>query len=118
VEGRKPGSHPGFSYSSAMTAFGAAHPAWDYELIYEFIKGPQADIAGTKMTYQGLKSPQDRINVIAYLHTLGSNLPIPAPNPKAPAPAAPSPGAAPAPAGAPPASGAAAPATAASTKAP
>ena len=83
VLGRKPGSHPGFAYSSGMTAFGAKQPVWDFQHVYEFIKGPQAYIDGTKMTYQGLKSPQDRINVIAYLHTLGSNLPVPAPNPKA-----------------------------------
>ncbi len=88
VVGRKPGSHPGFSYSAGMEAFGAKQPIWDYEHIYEFIKGPQAYINGTKMTYAGLKNPQDRINIIAYLHTLGSTLPIPPPNPAAAAPAA------------------------------
>jgi cytochrome c len=87
VVGRKPGSHPGFSYSAGMTAFGAKQPIWDYQHIYEFIKGPQAYIEGTKMTYQGMKASQDRINVIAYLHTLGSSLPVPPPNPKAAAPA-------------------------------
>lgn len=112
VVGRKPGSHPGFSYSAGMTAFGAKQPVWDYQHLYEFLKGPQAYIDGTKMTYQGLKSPQDRINVIAYLHTLGSSLPVPAPNPKAAAPAA----AAPAD-GAAPASNSAAPAPAASAPA-
>lgn len=88
VVGRKPGSHPGFSYSAGMTAFSAKQPIWDYQHIYEFLKGPQAYIDGTKMTYQGMKIPQDRINVIAYLHSLGSTLPAPAPNPKAAAPAA------------------------------
>lgn len=88
VEGRKPASHPGFSYSAGMAAFGAKQPVWDYEHIYQFLQSPQNYVSGTKMTYLGLKSPQDRINVIAYLHTLGSNLPIPAPNPKAAAPAA------------------------------
>jgi cytochrome c len=88
VVGRKPGSHPGFSYSSGMTALGAKQPIWDYQHIYEFLKNPQAFVDGTKMTFQGLKNPQDRINVIAYLHTLGSSLPVPAPNPKAAAPAA------------------------------
>ncbi len=83
VEGRKPGSHAGFAYSAGMEAFAAKQPVWDYEHIYEFLKGPGAYIEGTKMTYAGLKDPQDRINVIAYLHTLGSTLPIPAPNPKA-----------------------------------
>jgi cytochrome c len=88
VLGRKPGSHPGFEYSAGMLAFGAKQPIWDYEHIYEFIAGPQKYIDGTKMTYTGMKDSQDRINVIAYLHTLGSTLPIPAPNPAA-APAAP-----------------------------
>ncbi|MHB8528220.1 MAG: c-type cytochrome [Caulobacteraceae bacterium] len=85
VVGRKPGSHPGFAYSPAMTAFGAKQPIWDYDHLYEFIKGPQAYISGTKMTFVGLKQPQDRINVIAYLHSLGSSLPVPAPKPAAPA---------------------------------
>jgi cytochrome c len=87
VVGRKPGSHPGFSYSAGMTAFGAKQPIWDYDHLYEFLKGPQAYIDGTKMSFQGLKQAQDRINVIAYLHSLGSSLPVPAPKAAAPAPA-------------------------------
>ena len=93
VVGRKPGTAPGFAYSPAMTAFGAKTPVWDYEHIFEFIAGPQKYIDGTKMTFIGMKDRQDRINIIAYLHTLGSSLPIPAPSPAA---AAPKPGAAPA----------------------
>src|SRR4051794_5009703 len=92
VVGRAPGSHPGFAYSDAMKAFGAKQPIWDYQHIYDFVKGPQAYINGTKMTFVGLKAPQDRINVIAYLHAQGSPLPIPAPTPAAAA--APAPGAA------------------------
>jgi len=72
VVGRRPGTHPGFAYSQSMIDFGKKQPVWDNEHIYEFIKGPQAYIPGTKMTYGGLKDPQARINVIAYLHTLGS----------------------------------------------
>jgi cytochrome c len=83
VVGRPPGSHPGFSYSDGMKAFAAKQPIWDYQHIYDFISGPQKYIDGTKMTFVGLKQRQDRINVIAYLHTLGSTLPIPAPNPAA-----------------------------------
>jgi cytochrome c len=87
VLGRKPGTHPGFSYSPAMVAFGNKIGVWDYQHIYDFIAGPQKYIDGTKMTFIGMKDSQDRINVIAYLHTLGSTLPIPPPNPKAAAPA-------------------------------
>ena len=83
VVGRKPGSHAGFSYSAGMTAFSGKQAVWDYQHLYEFLKAPGAYIDGTKMTYQGMKTPQDRINVIAYLHSLGSSLPVPAPNPKA-----------------------------------
>jgi cytochrome c len=88
VVGRKPGTHPGFAYSPAMVAFGNKIGVWDYQHIYEFIAGPQKDVDGTKMTFIGMKNSQDRINVIAYLHTLGSNLPIPAPNPAPAKPAA------------------------------
>jgi cytochrome c len=88
VVGRKPGTEAGFSYSPAMEAFAAKTPIWDYEHIYEFIKNPQAYIPGSKMTFVGLKKPEDRINIIAFLHTKGSSLPIPAPNPAAAAKAA------------------------------
>jgi cytochrome c len=107
VVGRKPGSHPGFAYSSGMTDFGGKQAVWDDQHIYEFLKGPQAYISGTKMSFVGLKQPQDRINVIAYLRAQGSSLPIPAPNPAAAAaPAAPA------------AEGAAAPAAATAPAAP
>jgi len=108
VVGRQPGTHAGFAYSDGMKAFGAKQPIWDYAHINEFITAPQKYIDGTKMTFVGLKQRQDRINVIAYLHSLGSTLPIPAPNPAATATAAAGAGASGAAA-----SGAAAPAAAA-----
>jgi cytochrome c len=59
------------------------------------------------MTFVGLKKQEDRIAVIAYLHSLGSTLPVPAPKPAgaAPAPAGAAPAAAGAPAAAPAAAG-------------
>lgn len=116
VVGRKPASHPGFAYSAAMLAVGAKQPIWDYQHLYEYLKSPSTYAPGTKMTYMGMSAAQDRINLIAYLHTLGSSLPIPPPAPKAAAPAA----AAPAAPGAKPAAGApaaSAPASAAPAKA-
>ena len=103
VEGRKPGTHAGFAYSGAMTDFGAKHSTWTYDELYTFLKSPAADINGTKMTFVGLKKPEDRINIIAWLRTQNASPPpIPAPNPKAaaaaPAAAAGAPAAAAAPA--------------------
>jgi cytochrome c len=89
VVGRPPGSHPAYAYDSAMQDFAKAHPAWTYDLLYQFLKAPQSFMPGTKMTFVGLKDPKDRINVIAYLRSNGSpNFPIPAPAAKAAAPAA------------------------------
>jgi cytochrome c len=88
VVGRKPASHPGFAYSAAMQTVAAKQPTWDYQHLFEYLKNPSAYAPGTKMTYAGMSNPQDRINLIAYLHTLGSSLPVPPPAPKAAAPAA------------------------------
>lgn len=90
VLGRKPGSHGGFAYSAPMTEFAAKNPVWDYDHIDQFLKAPGKYISGTKMTFVGLKKQEDRIAMIAYLHSLGSKLPVPAPKPAgaAPAPAA------------------------------
>ena len=84
VIGRKPGTHAGFAYSSAMTGFGAKTPVWDFSHVYDFLKGPQAYIDGTKMSFVGLKQRQDRIDLIAWLRQQSSSpVPIPAPDPKA-----------------------------------
>jgi cytochrome c len=98
VLGRAPGTSPAFAaqYSPAMKAFGGKTPKWDFEHVYEFLGGPQKYIDGTKMTFIGVKPTQDRVNLVAYLNTLGSNLPVPPPAPKAAAPAAAPAGAAPA----------------------
>jgi cytochrome c len=113
VVGRSPGTHPGYAYDSAMQDFAKTHNAWTYDLLYQFLKNPQGFMTGTKMTFVGLKDPQDRINVIAYLRSNGSpNFPIPAPAPAKPA----TPAAGAATNSAAPATNAAAPATNAATK--
>jgi cytochrome c len=89
VVGRAPGTHPGFSYDSAMQDFAKANKAWTYDLLFQFLKAPGQFMPGTKMTFVGLPDPTDRINLIAYLRSNGSpNYPIPPPKPAAPAAAA------------------------------
>ena len=90
VVGRAPGTQAKYvaapGYDSAMQDFAKTHTAWTYDLLYQFLKNPQGFMSGTKMTFVGLKDPQDRINVIAYLRSNGSpNYPIPAPAPAKPA---------------------------------
>ncbi|WP_184716849.1 cytochrome c family protein [Caulobacter sp.] len=83
VVGRKPAAHAGFNYSGAMKDFSGKQAVWDYDALYTFLKAPGKDVPGTNMTFVGLKKPEDRIALIAYLHSLGSTLPIPAPRPAA-----------------------------------
>ncbi len=71
VVGREKGSHPGFSYSSAME--GKKSEKWTYEEIDKFITNPKSDLPGTKMTFAGLPSPKDRADTIAYLRSLADS---------------------------------------------
>jgi cytochrome c len=83
VLGRKPGSHPGFAYSAGMTEFGGKAAMWTYDELDSFLKAPQKYVSGTKMGFVGLKKQEDRIAMIAYLHSLGGTAPLPAPKPAA-----------------------------------
>jgi cytochrome c len=77
VVGRERATHPGFDYSSAMMA---SHDTWTYDKLFRFLKAPQGIVPGTKMSFAGLRSAQDRINLLAYLRTQSdSPLPIPPP---------------------------------------
>jgi cytochrome c len=65
--GRKTGSVPGYTYSPANTG---ANLTWDEATLDKYLEAPRATIPGTKMTYAGLKDPEKRANLIAYLATL------------------------------------------------
>jgi len=109
VVGRAVASHPGFAYSDAMKAHAGPVPTWSLDALYEFINAPQKVVAGTKMSFAGLRDSQTRINLIAYLRSQGSTgYAVPAPDPaRQPGAAAPAAGAAPAAPGAANANGAA-----------
>jgi len=64
VIGRPAGSIEGFNYSDANANSGIT---WTPEIMYEYLEAPREYMPGTRMAYPGLKDPQDRANVIAYL---------------------------------------------------
>ena len=68
VVGRPAGSIAGFTYSAANKGSGIV---WSQEKLFQYLEAPQRIVPGTKMTYTGLKDPQARANVIAYLKTQG-----------------------------------------------
>lgn len=63
----------GFAYSDAMAAL--HDKPWDYEALNAFLANPKAAIPGTKMNYAGMKSVQDRANLIAWLRTMSASPP-------------------------------------------
>ena len=67
--GRDKGAVDGFKYSAPMLA---AEGAWEPANIDGFIANPRGYLAGTTMGYAGMRKPEDRANLIAYLATFGS----------------------------------------------
>jgi cytochrome c len=96
VLNRNHAAHEGFGYSAAMKA--KASEPWTFEALDHFIENPQAAIPKTAMNFPGIKKPDQRANLIAFLNK-NSDSPLPLPPPPAPGDAA-----------APPAEGAPAPA--------
>jgi len=62
--GRQSGTMEGFSYSKANKEK-AVH--WEEATLYDYLLNPKKYIPGTKMVFAGLKKPQDRADLIAYL---------------------------------------------------
>lgn len=57
----------GFKYSNALIAAGDDGLVWTAETLDAFIEAPKKFVPKTKMSFKGLKSQQDRADVIAYL---------------------------------------------------
>ncbi|MCB9983782.1 MAG: cytochrome c family protein [Rhodospirillales bacterium] len=66
VVGSSKGGKAGFSYSAGMAEKGGS---WGYAELNEFLWKPKAYINGTKMNFNGLKKPEDRAAMIAWLRT-------------------------------------------------
>ncbi len=68
VVGNNKDSHPGYAYSGALKASG--DPTWTYESLNKFLWKPKAYAKDTKMNFIGVKKPEDRAALIAYLRTM------------------------------------------------
>ncbi|CAN5276080.1 cytochrome c family protein [soil metagenome] len=64
----------GFAFSDALKKKGGS---WTFDALNSWLTSPREYAPGTKMTFAGLGNPVDRANIIAYLNTQGSNLPLP-----------------------------------------
>jgi cytochrome c len=66
VVGRKAGTVEGFKYSPANKNSGIT---WTEDNLFQYLAAPQKFMPGTYMAYAGMKPPQDRADLIAYLKT-------------------------------------------------
>jgi len=72
----------GYAFSDALGGKGGN---WDWTSLGAWLHSPKTFAPGTKMTFAGLSSPEDRANVIAFLNSKSD---APRPLPAAPAEAA------------------------------
>lgn len=66
VVGRHSASLSDYTYSDAMKK---ADKTWDDQTLSTYLTNPRDLVPGTKMIFTGLKSEEDRQNVIAFLET-------------------------------------------------
>jgi len=62
------GGVDGFGYSDVLAS---SDEAWTIENLQAFLEDPKGWAPGTKMSFSGLKKPDDRADLIAYLQTIG-----------------------------------------------
>lgn len=74
----------GFAYSDILLQQKAEGQVWSYENLDAFLTNPRAYAPGTKMAFAGVRSPEERADILAYLQTL-SPTPVPFPVPEEPA---------------------------------
>ncbi|KAF2293931.1 hypothetical protein GH714_005762 [Hevea brasiliensis] len=62
--GRQSGTTAGYSYSAGNKNMAVI---WGENTLYDYLLNPKKYIPGTKMVFPGLKKPQERADLIAYL---------------------------------------------------
>jgi len=68
IFGRTAGTVEGFRYSNANANSGVV---WDAETMFEYLQNPRAFMPGTTMAFAGIRSAQERADVIAYMKDNG-----------------------------------------------
>jgi cytochrome c len=67
IVGRPWGSWPGFDYSTGLQDGKAQGKVWDEAMLNKWLTGPRDLVRHTKMIFAGLKTPEQRADVISYL---------------------------------------------------
>lgn len=68
IVGRAVGGVDGYNYSGNLVKVAST---WGVEELNLFLENPKGYAPGTKMSYKGMKDPEDRANLIKWLDSLG-----------------------------------------------
>lgn len=68
VVGRAIDAVDGYNYSGALLAMG---DTWTVEALFAFLENPRGTAPGTRMSYAGMRSATDRVNLIKFLESHG-----------------------------------------------
>ena len=66
ILGRKSGTAEGFAYTGANKESGIV---WSDKHMDQYLINPKKYIPGTSMVFAGIKKPQERADLIAYMRT-------------------------------------------------
>ncbi len=69
---------PDFAYSEAFRAAAAEGDVWTFEALDTYLENPRGNMPGTAMAFAGIRRPDQRADVILYLHSLSDD-PVPLP---------------------------------------
>ena len=68
--GRKAGSIEGFAYSDALKGKGEEGLVWTEDTLDAYLTNPKSYIPRNRMAFPGLKNPEERLDLIAYLEAV------------------------------------------------
>jgi cytochrome c len=70
IVGKEAAVAPGFVYSAALVEAGLV---WDAASLDQWIANPSAMVPGTTMVFAGIRDPEQRANLIAYLQEVANS---------------------------------------------
>lgn len=78
IYGRRAGTLEGYTYSDAMVRAGQDGLVWTQDRLSDYLERPRKAVPGTKMNFAGLKDPDDRLALVAFIRQFSpgaANLP-------------------------------------------
>lgn len=67
IVGRKAASVEGYTYSDPMKTKGTEGLVWSEDQLAAYLPDPKKFVPGTKMSFAGLKKPEDVADIVAFL---------------------------------------------------